>query len=260
MSAPLAGKFSDHYEVLGVDSKADTATIKEAYAKLAAQYSPTNPVSGDKEKFDEINAAYECLIDPQMRKTFDSVRSGGAEEADFTFPVAEFIEDLDADAGRRQCLLALLYYRRKYNTISPGISLRQVESVMKVDSNQLAFMTWVLKQQGLVTSDDKSRLLVTVTGIEYVETHKPKAAEVEAWLRSTEEQAAMRPIKPEPVKETAPQPKEKPPLQAAPELTGQGMATAGLSSLRSALQKSMGPKPPAAAPMPAVPRTSAAKP
>jgi curved DNA-binding protein len=260
MSAPLAGKFSDHYEVLGVDSKADAAAIKAAYETLARRYSPTNPSSGNKEKFAELNAAYEVLSDPHLRKAFDGVRTGGAEDTEISFPVQEFLDDLDADAGRRTCLLTLLYHRRKANTISPGISLRQVESVMKVDSEQLGFMMWVLKQQGLVMSDDKSRLLITVTGIEHVETHRPKASDIQPWLRTTA-QVMMTPsekadavanaakadakagaAKAEAAKtEAAKTSKSKPAPE--PVMTGQGMATAGLSSLRTALQKSIGAPP-----------------
>ena len=234
------------------------AAIKDAYSKLATKYSPANGATGDKEKFAELNAAYEILSDPGLRKAFDGVRGGG-EESDIHFPVAEFIEDLDADAGRRACLLALLYYRRKYTPISPGISMRQVESVMKVDPDQLAFLTWVLKQQGLVTSDDKSRLLVTVAGIEHVEKHKPDAEVIQTWLRSSAEQAAMRPVKAEaPKPEIKVEPAAKPPLRPAPELTPQNTATAGLSSLRTALLKSMGPKPTGTTPVPAEQPKSAA--
>jgi hypothetical protein len=245
MSAPLAGKFSDHYEVLGIDPKSDAAAIKATYEALARKYSPTNPVTGSKQLFAELNAAYEVLSDPHLRKAFDAVRGGNADEDDIQFPVQDFLDDLDADAGRRLCLLTLLYHRRKANTISPGISLRQVESVMKVNSEQLGFMMWMLKQQGLAMADDKSRLLITVAGIEFIEANRPAANAITPFLRSHVEQEAMRPPAkaeaPKPVVEPAPP--ERAPLRDAPPLTGQGMATAGLSSLRSALQKSIGPTP-----------------
>jgi curved DNA-binding protein len=247
MSAPLAGKFSDHYEVLGIDPKADAAQIKATYEALAKKYSPTNPITGSKQLFAELNGAYEILSDPQLRKAFDAVRGGNAEEDDIQFPVQDFLDELDSDAGRRMCLLTLLYHRRKANTISPGISLRQVESVMKVTTDQLGFMMWMLKQQGLAMADDKSRLLITVTGIEFIEANRPAAADITPWLRSSNEQEAMRPVaKTTPAKAAAPvapQAPTKAPLREAPPLTGQGMATAGLSSLRTALQHSIGASP-----------------
>jgi DnaJ domain len=246
MSTPLAGKFSDHYEVLGIDPKADAAQIKATYEALARKYSPTNTATGSKQLFAELNAAYEVLSDPHLRKAFDAVRGGNAEEDDISFPVQDFLDDLDADAGRRMCLLTLLYHRRKANSISPGISLRQIESVMKANAEQLGFIMWMLKQQGLVMADDKSRLLITVGGIEFIEANRPEAAVITPWLRSTAEQEALRPE----AKAEAPKPMivptappSRPPLREAPALTGQGMATAGLSSLRTALQKSIGPSP-----------------
>lgn len=231
MSAPLAGKFADHYEILGVDAKADLATIKDAYTKLAAKFNPNSP-AGNREKFQELNASYEVLSDPHLRKAFDSVR-GGNEEAPIQFPVGEFLADLEADANRRICLLSLLYYRRKMESISPGISQRQVESVMKVDAEQLSFITWVLKQQGLAMSDDKSRLLITVAGIEFIEKLKPQERQITPWLRNSVESVVEAPADVVPEKPVEAQP-------VKPQATGSGLATEGLSSLRSALQKSIG--------------------
>ena len=118
---------------------------------------------------------------------------------------------------------------------------------MKVNPEQLGFMMWMLKQQGLVMADDKSRLLITVGGIEFIEANRPEAAAITPWLRSTYEQEALRPEAKAAVKAEAQKPMivpsaatGKPPLREAPPLTAQGMATAGLSSLRTALQKSIG--------------------
>ena len=65
----------DYYEVLGVDKKADDATIKKAYRTLAKKYHPDlNP--GDKEaeeKFKEVNEAYAVLSDPDKRAKYDQL-------------------------------------------------------------------------------------------------------------------------------------------------------------------------------------------
>ena len=250
MSSPLAGKFADHYEVFGVDPKANAEAIKDAYSRLAVKYSPANAKTGDKEKFAELNASYEVLCDPHLRNTFDGVRTGGAEDDEFSFPVDEFLDDLAADAGRRSCLLALLYHRRKAKSISPGISMRQIEAVMNVDAEQLSFVVWVLKQQGLVVGDDKSRLLITVGGIEYVERNRPAEEDIRLWLKSTQEQGAQsksakssKRVVADSSSKAAPLPDENKAPAQAQELTGEGMATAGLSSLRAALQKSIGTTP-----------------
>jgi molecular chaperone DnaJ len=63
----------DFYELLEVERTADSATIKSAYRKLAMQYHPDrNPGCDESEaKFKAINAAYECLKDPQKRAAYD---------------------------------------------------------------------------------------------------------------------------------------------------------------------------------------------
>ena len=80
MSAPLTGNFQDHYAVLGVEPKSDSETIQRAYAKLAQKYHPNNASTGDAEMFQNVNAAYETLSDPELRGMFDKVKGIGQEE------------------------------------------------------------------------------------------------------------------------------------------------------------------------------------
>ena len=71
----------DYYEVLGVDKKADDATIKKAYRALAKKNHPdVNP--GDKEaeeRFKEINEAYQVLSNPQKRAQYDQFGHDGPQ-------------------------------------------------------------------------------------------------------------------------------------------------------------------------------------
>ena len=53
------------YDILQVSSNASDEEIKSAYRKLAKEFHPdVNKNSGAKEKFSEINEAYETLSDP----------------------------------------------------------------------------------------------------------------------------------------------------------------------------------------------------
>lgn len=66
--------FVDHYAVLGVNSKADSATIRKAYRQLALQYHPDKAVPGkevDAANFINAQAAYEILVDGTKRKDYD---------------------------------------------------------------------------------------------------------------------------------------------------------------------------------------------
>lgn len=62
----------DPYTVLGVAKSADAAAIKAAFRKLAKKYHPDQSKEPKaKEKFSEINTAYEILGDEKKRAAFD---------------------------------------------------------------------------------------------------------------------------------------------------------------------------------------------
>jgi curved DNA-binding protein len=72
----------DYYETLGVDRKADQATIKKAYRKLALKYHP-DKAQGDKaaeEKFKTISEAYAVLSDKEKRQQYDQYGSEGFQQ------------------------------------------------------------------------------------------------------------------------------------------------------------------------------------
>jgi DnaJ-class molecular chaperone len=60
----------DHYSTLGIYKEADSEDIKRAYRKLASQHHPDK--GGDKGKFQEIQAAYATLSDPEKRAQYDN--------------------------------------------------------------------------------------------------------------------------------------------------------------------------------------------
>ncbi len=67
-------EFKDYYRILGVDRKADSKAIGEAFRRLARQYHPdVNKDPQAAEKFKEINEAYQVLSDPQKRARYDQM-------------------------------------------------------------------------------------------------------------------------------------------------------------------------------------------
>jgi DnaJ family protein A protein 2 len=70
-----------YYELLGVDPKASMDDIKKSFRTLALKHHPDR--GGDKEKFQELQMAYEVLIDKEKRDIYDKhgaegLKDGGA--------------------------------------------------------------------------------------------------------------------------------------------------------------------------------------
>ncbi|KAI9483865.1 MAG: hypothetical protein EXX96DRAFT_559976 [Benjaminiella poitrasii] len=67
----------DPYKVLGTSKNASQSEIKKAYYKLAKQYHPdTNKDKDAREKFVQIQEAYEILSDEEKRKQYDQFGHG----------------------------------------------------------------------------------------------------------------------------------------------------------------------------------------
>ena len=69
---------SKYYELLGVDKKATYDEIRKAFRKLALKNHPDR--GGDKEKFQELNAAYEVLSDKEKRDIYDKYGEDGLKD------------------------------------------------------------------------------------------------------------------------------------------------------------------------------------
>src|SRR4051794_15242922 len=63
---------TDYYAVLGLTRGASDSEIKRAYRRLARDLHPdVNPDAGAKERFQEVNRAYQALTDPEKRRIVD---------------------------------------------------------------------------------------------------------------------------------------------------------------------------------------------
>ncbi|KGG50191.1 hypothetical protein DI09_80p90 [Mitosporidium daphniae] len=80
-----SAKKKDPYDVLGIPKSASAAAIKKAYLGLVKQFHPdTNKDPAAKEKFVEVQTAYDILSDDQKRASFDA--NGYQENEDSQHP------------------------------------------------------------------------------------------------------------------------------------------------------------------------------
>jgi len=79
MNADNIDKDKDYYKILGVDEKASEDELKKAYRKMSMIHHPDKNGNTDesKQKFQELNNAYELLSDANKRRTYDMMRKGG---------------------------------------------------------------------------------------------------------------------------------------------------------------------------------------
>src|SRR5487761_2220299 len=183
MSSGAAGKFQDHYVVIGVEHGADSETIQAAYTKLAQKYHPSNAETGNKEKFDSLNQAFEVLCDPELRAAFDKIKGIDREAGGPKFSGVEFFDALGRGAILRSAVLCLLYDRMRLKSFKPTLSMRNMEAMLRVKGEDLNFALWYLKKRNYVLNDDKSALAITVEGMDYLEQNRPSEAEVMSFIR-----------------------------------------------------------------------------
>lgn len=184
MSSPAAGKFQDHYDVLHIKPDATKEIIQKAYEDLAAKYNRTSATS-DPEKFEAINFAYETLIDPAQRKIFDSLRAPSASEEQPKFTGRAFFGAMANEVYTRQAILCILYDRRRLYPITPAISIRLLDKMIHSTPENMELAIWYLKQRNLVMMDDKSRLQITVDGMDFLIDNAPEEDSVMNLLKAT---------------------------------------------------------------------------
>lgn len=107
------------YQTLGVNRDATADEIKRAYRRLASQHHPDK--GGDKNRFQEIQVAYDTLSDANRRAAYDNPGFGGGFRADapFDFQTIFDIFGTRFQSGPQQ-------HRRQQARMSLWITLRDV--------------------------------------------------------------------------------------------------------------------------------------
>jgi curved DNA-binding protein CbpA len=162
-------EFVDFYEVLQISPNAEQETISRVYKLLAARLHPDNPETGDLNDFLILNEAYEVLSDPGSRKSYDVEYAAQRSQPLKEFDSREFSIGVDGESNRRLGILFLLYRQRRKDPENSGMSLLDLEALMSTPREHLVFTTWYLREKDLIRLDDRSNLLISAEGVDYVE-------------------------------------------------------------------------------------------
>ena len=166
--------FVDYYEMLRVSPGAELESIQRVHRALAARYHPDNLETGDLERFLLVNEAFKILSDPEKRKEFDANYKAKKENPMPVFLTKEFTEGVDGEINRRMGLLCLLYTQRRTNSLQPALSVLEIEQLMFIPREHLIFTVWYLKAKRYIIQDDRSSLMITSDGIDFMETNLPE--------------------------------------------------------------------------------------
>jgi len=183
MSSGAAGKFQDHYKILGVDPKATLDIIQLAHDALHDFYNPQNGTQRDHQKFEEITLAIEVLSDTVGRKMFDAVR-GGDDERDISFSGMDFFNSLQNERDRRMTMLCVLYDVRRQNPRVPLLTMRQFEQIVEMTEEQIQLALWYAKTLGWVSVDDKSKMQISAQGMDFLQANAPDPNSIWRFLKN----------------------------------------------------------------------------
>jgi curved DNA-binding protein CbpA len=160
----------DYYEVLQVSTNAEPGTIDRVYRLLARRFHPDNQQTGDESRFRMILEAYTVLRDPEKRARYDVLHQQHRRDRwRLVDSGAQSENDFEMEQIVRLTVLEALYTQRRLEPTAPGIFWGEFEGLTGRPREHLEFTIWYLLQKKLVTRDDKSRLLLTVEGAEYLE-------------------------------------------------------------------------------------------
>ena len=178
--------FIDFYELLQINPDADPEAIQRVYRVLAARYHPDNTETGDLERFLLVKEAFKVLSDPDKRREYDKAFEQRKGAPIPIFLTKEFTEGIDGEANRRLGVLCLLYNKRRQDPAHPSLSLLELEQLMFVPREHLIFTTWYLKAKSFILTDDRSSLLITADGIDYLEANLPTQKSIHKLLKAAE--------------------------------------------------------------------------
>lgn len=162
--------FSDHYEIMQLNAKADQETVQRVFRILAQRYHPDNQETGDADMFHQLMTAYAVLSDPEKRAAYDARHTATRTTRWKIFNNAQTTQGSEGERRKRLGILSLLYTKRISDLHQPTMTIRELEDLLGCPKEHLEFSLWYLKERGHVARSDNGRYSITVDGVDAAET------------------------------------------------------------------------------------------
>lgn len=169
---PAETQPQDYYELLQVSPTAEIETIHRVYRLLAQRFHPDNRETGNASRFRAISEAYNVLSNAEERARYDIVHAQqqkGRWKLVSTGSHAE--NDFEIEQSTRLTVLEVLYTKRRMEPSQPAIYAFDLEEMIGRPREHLEFTIWYLASRKYIARDDNSRILITVDGVDHLETN-----------------------------------------------------------------------------------------
>lgn len=163
----------NYYDLLQIHPRAEMETIHRVYRLFAARFHPDNQKTGDAERFQLIQEAYQMLSDPAKRAAYDRLFEQSQPGPLEVFLTKEFTDGIDAEAKLRIGVLCLLYAKRRANPDWAALSLLDIENLMGFPREHMLFAIWYLRAKKFIVQDDRSSFVITADGVDFLEGQLP---------------------------------------------------------------------------------------
>ena len=158
--------FIDFYEVLQISPSAEPETIRRVYRLLALRYHPDNTESGNPREFELVFAAYRTLSDPEKRAAFDVKHQEHRKLRWKIFDQEGALSSREIEKRQREGILSIMYAKRLQETHHPGVTMRELESLLNCAREHLEFSLWYLRERGHIQAGDSGMYWITVAGVD----------------------------------------------------------------------------------------------
>ncbi|WP_186402029.1 J domain-containing protein [Sphingopyxis sp. P1IMeth2] len=178
-------------KILRVDWRRDAKALETAYRSLAKIYHPDHHETADVVKFNQVIEAYRKPRDAELRAEYDLLHKAHRPWADGVQSASAGL-DIDTqaaldDADAQSRILRELYKRRRQNAQDAGVAPFFLQEMLGCSDEHFDFHRWYLKSKGLIETNERGTLAITIDGVDHVITTSRTTAAEQLLIAQTRE-------------------------------------------------------------------------